>query len=143
MLFREPAQGNSLRDVSHEERRAMDEADDARTSAVRAALRAHDWRSLPAEAVAGVLLAARDRHRIEQLLGDCAGTEPGRWQDLSPVGPDDIRVAPLTEFLSSRSWWEMSVVALVPQLLDVLDRWWFRWQWRLGDETAQTPGDET
>ncbi len=120
----------------------MDEADDARTAAVRDALRSHDWRSLPAASVAGVLLAARDRHRVEVLLGDCVGTETGRWLDLSPVEQDDIRVAPLTDFLDSRPWWEMSLVALVPQLLDVLDRWWFRWQWRLGDETAQTPGDD-
>jgi hypothetical protein len=34
----------------------------------------------------------------------------------------------------------MSLGALVPELLDVLDRWWFRWQWRLGDETA--PADD-
>jgi hypothetical protein len=119
----------------------MDETDDARTSVVRAALRSHGWRSLPAEEVARVLIAARDRHRIEVLLGDVVGTSDGGWQALSPVDPDDIRVAPLTEFLSGRRpWREMSLRALVPELLDVLDRWWFRWQWRLGDETA--PADD-
>jgi hypothetical protein len=92
--------------------------------------------------VARVLLAARDRHRIETLLAECAGSVPGAWHDLSPVDPDDIRIAALTDFLGGRPWFEMSLVALVPQLLDVLDTWWFRWQWRLGDETAQAPGDE-
>ena len=87
-----------------------------------------------------MLVAARDRHRIEVLLGDVAGTSDGGWQALSPVDPSDIRVAPLTEFLTGRPWREMSLGALVPELLDVLDRWWFRWQWRLGDETA--PADD-
>ena len=120
----------------------MDEADDARTFAVRAALASHDWSNLPPDSVARLLLAARDRHRVETLLADCAGTDTGAWPDLPPVDPDDIRIAPLTDFLGGRRWSEMSLVALVPQLLEELDRWWFRWQWRLGDETAQAPGDD-
>jgi len=117
----------------------MDEPDDARTAGVGAALRAHAWRNLAAEEVVRVLLAARDRHRIEVLLGD-VGTGDGEWQALSPVDAGDIRVAPLTEYLTGRPWREMSLTALVPEALDVLDRWWFRWQWRLGDEAA--PADD-
>lgn len=120
----------------------MDEADDARTFAVRAALSSQDWRSLPPDGVARVLLAARDRHRIETLLAECTGAETGAWHDLPPIDREDIRITPLTDYLRGRRWSEMSLVALVPQLLEELDRWWFRWQWRLGDETAPAPGDD-
>lgn len=134
--------GNLLHDMSHEERRFMDEVDDSRTSSVCAALRSHRWRSLPPEEVVRVLIAARDRHRVDVLVTESVGIVAGDWQALSPVDPDDPRVAPLTEFLADRPWREMSLTALVAQLLDALDRWWFRWQWRLGDEPAPAPGDD-
>jgi hypothetical protein len=120
----------------------MNEADDARSSAVCAALRSHSWRSLPPEEVVRVLLAARDRHRVEVLVNEAGGTVAGDWHDLSPVDPDDLRVAPLTELLAVRPWRELSLTALAAELLDTLDRWWFRWQWRLGDEPAPAPGDD-
>ena len=119
-----------------------DDTDDARTSSVCAALRSREWRSLPPEEVVRVLVAARDRHRVEVLVSETDGTVAGDWHALSPADPDDPRVAPLTDFLADRPWRELSLSALVAELLDLLDRWWFRWQWRLGDEPAPAPGDD-
>jgi len=119
-----------------------DNAGDARTSTVRAALRSHRWRSLPPEEVVRVFIAARDRHRVEVLVDDTDGTVAGDWHDLCPVDADDLRVAPLTELLAERPWRELSLTALAAELLEMLDRWWFRWQWNLGDKPAPAPGDD-
>jgi hypothetical protein len=119
----------------------MEEPDDDRSSAVREALASYAWRSLSPDVLARVVLAARDRHRVEMLIGELTGTATGSWHDLAPVDPDDIRIAPVTEFLEGRPWRGMPLEALVPEILGVLHTWWFRWQWHLGDENAR-PADE-
>ena len=119
----------------------MEELDDDRSSAVREALGSYAWRSLSPDVLARVVLAARDRHRVETLLGEFTGTVTGSWHDLAPVDPDDIRIPPVTEFLGCRPWRGMPLGSLVPEILGALHTWWFRWQWRLGDENAR-PADE-
>jgi hypothetical protein len=127
--------------MSYQERRPMEELDEHRNSVVRDALEAYAWRSLAPDVLARVVLAARDRHRVEVLLGELAGTVTGAWLDLAPVEPDDIRIGPVTELLEGRPWREMPLEALVPEILGDLHTWWFRWQWRLGDENTR-PADE-
>ena len=61
---------------------------------------------------------------------------------LAPVGPDDIRITPVTEFLGSRPWRGMPLASLVTEVLGVLHTWWFRWQWRLGDENARSADED-
>jgi hypothetical protein len=119
----------------------MEDLDGDRSSVVRDALAAYAWPSLTPDVLARVVLAARDRHRVEVLLGELAGTATGAWLDLAPVDTDDIRIGPVTEFLEGRPWRAMPLEALVPEILGVLHTWWFRWQWRLGDENAR-PADE-
>jgi hypothetical protein len=116
--------------MSYQERRSMEELDEDRSAVVRDALATYEWRSLAPDVLARVVLAARDRHRVEVLLGE-----------LAPVDPDDIRIVPVAEFLRDRPWRTMPLEALVPEILGALHTWWFRWQWRLGDENAR-PADE-
>jgi hypothetical protein len=120
----------------------MEELDDERCSAVREALGSYAWRSLAPDVLARVVLAARDRHRVEMLLGGFTGTVTGSWHDLAPVDPDDIRIPPVTEFLGSRPWRGMPLASLVPEILSVLHTGWFRWQWRLGDENARAADED-
>jgi hypothetical protein len=120
----------------------MDELDDDRSSAVREALGCYAWRSLEPDVLARVVLAARDRHRVEVLRGELTGIVAGSWHDLAPVGPDDIRITPVTEFLGSRPWRGMPLASLVTEVLGVLHTWWFRWQWRLGDENARSADED-
>jgi hypothetical protein len=127
--------------MSYQERRSMEELDEDRSAVVRDALATYEWRSLAPDVLARVVLAARDRHRVEVLLGELAGAAAGAWLDLAPVDPDDIRIVPVAEFLRDRPWRTMPLEALVPEILGALHTWWFRWQWRLGDENAR-PADE-
>ena len=117
----------------------MDDEADRRTSAVCAALE-HRWRDLDSEGLARLLLAARDRHRVHVLLGECVDTQPGPWEELCPVAGEDVRVAPLLDHARIHAWFEMPLPSLVQELLRVLDQWWFRWQWRLGDDAASGAG---
>ena len=48
----------------------------------------------------------------------------------------------MTEFLGSRPWRGMPLASLVPEILGVLHTWWFRWQWRLGDENARSADED-
>jgi hypothetical protein len=128
-------------DLSDRERRSMEELDDDRASAVSEVLESYAWRTFSPDVLARMVLAARDRHRVQALLGELTGTVAGSWQDLTPVEPDDIRVAPLTEFLGSLPWRGMPMASLVTEILGALHTWWFRWQWRLGDEDVR-PADE-
>jgi hypothetical protein len=36
----------------------------------------------------------------------------------------------------------MPLASLVPEILGVLHTWWFRWQWRLGDENARSTDED-
>lgn len=119
----------------------MNHPDDAAAAAVQAALGSHRWRGLTAEGLARLFLAARDRHRVRLLLEQCAVGD-GTWQPLLPVEADDVRVEPIVVHLRGLRWSRMSLPSVVEQLDGALDRWWFRWQWRLGDEPAPAEGDE-
>ena len=120
----------------------MNGADDEAATAVQTTLVSHQWRGLTAEALARLFLAARDRHRVDQLLDQCDVAETGTWQPLLPVEADDVRVAPLVTHLRGTRWSQMSLPAVIEQLDSALDRWWFRWQWRRGCDDAQAPDDQ-
>lgn len=91
-------------------------------SALCAALEPYPWRRLTPELFARLVLAARDRQRLQAALAIVPGASVGTWTPLEPAPREDARAAPLVEFLVSRRWTEMSLAALCRSLCLILDR---------------------
>jgi hypothetical protein len=96
--------------------------DESVVSALSAALEPYPWRRFTPELLARFVLAARDRQRLHALLGAVPGASVGSWTTLEAAPRDDVRAAPLVEFLVSHRWTELSLPALCRNLCEVLDR---------------------
>lgn len=96
--------------------------DESVGSAVCAALAPYPWRRLTPELVARIVLAARDRQRLQAALAAVPGASVGSWTALEPAPRDDARAAPLVEFLVSHRWTELSLPAVCRSLCHILDR---------------------
>lgn len=100
---------------------ASSRRDDPLVAMVSAALEPYQWRSFRPELLARAALAAKDRHVLSGVLAGVPGAGVGEWDEPTPVGRDDPRVAALVRFLASHRWTELRLTALCRQLLAVPD----------------------
>jgi hypothetical protein len=96
--------------------------DESVVSALCAALEPYPWRRFTPDLFARFVLAAHDRRSLHLVLGAVPGASVGSWTTLEPVPRDDVRAAPLVEFLVAHRWTELSLPALCRNLCGVLDR---------------------
>ncbi|MGZ5416925.1 MAG: hypothetical protein ACXWDI_07075 [Nocardioides sp.] len=93
--------------------------DESVVDAMCAALAPYAWRRFTPELLARVALAALDRRRLETALAAMEGAAIGRWNRLEPAERDDVRVAPLADFLTNHRWTELRLPALCRVLASV------------------------
>jgi hypothetical protein len=94
--------------------------DEAALEAVCAALEPYPWRSFTPELVARFVVAASDREGLRAGLVGVPGAAVGSWERLEPTAPDDRRLEPLVEFLTSHRWTQLRLSALCRGLVSLL-----------------------
>ena len=91
--------------------------DEVALDATCAALEPYGWRSFTPELVARFVVAASDRESLHAGLVAVPGAAVGSWGRLEPTAPDDRRLEPLVEFLTSHRWTQLRLPALCRRLL--------------------------
>jgi hypothetical protein len=89
-------------------------------SALCAALEPYPWRRFTPDLFARFVLTARDRQSLHSVLVTVPGASIGSWTALEPAPRDDVRAAPLVEFLVSHRWTELSLPTLCHHLSALL-----------------------
>ena len=112
--------------------------DDPRIEVTRAALAPYGWQGLSSEMVARRVVAALDRHWVDQELARTCGVSSA-VEEVEPASRDDERVAVLMQVLRQCRWRSLTVTALSRQALAALDAWERERAWR-GIERAWLSG---
>ncbi len=94
--------------------------DQAAVDAMCAVLEPYAWRSFTPELVARFMVAASDRESLRTGLVGVPGAAVGSWGRLEPAAPDDRRLEPLVEFLTSHRWTQLRLPALCRALLPLV-----------------------